>query len=219
MWLRLSAPIPPIAGGPDWIDTEHYDIDAKADGPCTLDQMHEMFRTLLYDRFQLRFHHETRPALAYVMTVSKSGAKLKLSESQEPLDVPIKPDVVGAMAGARVPMSYLGWFLSQQLGAPVVNETGLDGYYEDPGLVALSGEAGQRRVEHWTEGILAAVRTRAAGDRVAAAQGSHRRVGNRWCGKAAAELSTAPSTRSRNLGVGKTFADRAALRIAYRGSP
>ena len=42
-----------IAGGPDWIDTEHYDIDAKAERPSTLEQLHEMFRTLLSDRFQL----------------------------------------------------------------------------------------------------------------------------------------------------------------------
>ena len=42
-----------IAGGPVWIDTEHYDIDAKAERPSTLEQLHEMFRTLLSDRFQL----------------------------------------------------------------------------------------------------------------------------------------------------------------------
>jgi hypothetical protein len=49
-----------IAGGPDWIDTEHYDIDAKAEHPSTLEELHEMFRTLLADRFQLRYHHEIR---------------------------------------------------------------------------------------------------------------------------------------------------------------
>jgi uncharacterized protein (TIGR03435 family) len=68
-----------IVGGADWIDTEHYNIDAKVDRPSTVDQLHEMFRTLLADRFQLQFHRETRLASAYVMTgvkePSSSSAK------------------------------------------------------------------------------------------------------------------------------------------------
>jgi uncharacterized protein (TIGR03435 family) len=119
-----------IAGGADWIDTEPYDIDAKADHRSTLDQLHEMFRTLLADRFQLRFHHETRPASAYVMTISKSGAKLKLSEVQEQFDVPMKPGGPLGAAGTRVSMAYLAFYLSQQLDAPVVDDTSLDGYYD-----------------------------------------------------------------------------------------
>lgn len=119
-----------IVGGADWIDTEHYDIDAKVDRPSTLDQLHEMFRSLLANRFQLQFHRETRLASDYVMTGVKSGAKLRLSESHEQFDVPIKPDGAGRMVGTRVPMSYLALFLSQQLDTPVVNDTGLDGYYD-----------------------------------------------------------------------------------------
>ena len=55
-----------IVGGADWIDTQPYDIDAKVDRPSTLDQLHEMFRSLLANRFQLQFHRETRLASAYV---------------------------------------------------------------------------------------------------------------------------------------------------------
>jgi len=119
-----------IVGGPDWIDTEHYDLDAKADRPSTIDQLHEMFRTLLADRFQLQFHREIRLASAYAMTVSKSGAKLKLSESQEEFDLPIKPGGPQGSVATRASMSYLAFYLSQYLDAPVVNETALDGYYD-----------------------------------------------------------------------------------------
>jgi hypothetical protein len=62
-----------IIGGEAWIDTERYDIDAKADRSATLDQMHAMFRNLLADRFQLRFHREARLASAYVLTVRYKG--------------------------------------------------------------------------------------------------------------------------------------------------
>ena len=119
-----------IAGGPDWIDTEHYDIDAKAEHPSTLEELHEMFRTLLADRFQLRYHHETREIPAYVLTIANSGTKLKRSESQEIFDVPIKPDGLGRVVGTRVPMSYLSWYLSLQVGTPVVDGTALEGFYD-----------------------------------------------------------------------------------------
>jgi uncharacterized protein (TIGR03435 family) len=119
-----------IARGPDWIDTEHYDIDAKAERPSTLEELHEMFRTLLADRFQLRYHHETREIPAYVLTVANSGTKLKRSESQEIFDVPIKPDWPARVVGTRVPMSYLSWYLSLQVGRPVVDGTALEGFYD-----------------------------------------------------------------------------------------
>jgi len=119
-----------IIGGEAWIDTEHYDIDAKVDRPATLDQLHAMFRNLLADRFQLRFHRETRLAPAYVLAVAKSGAKLKRSDAQEEFDVPIKPGGPQGSIATRASMSYLPFYLSQYLDRPVVNETGLDGYYD-----------------------------------------------------------------------------------------
>jgi uncharacterized protein (TIGR03435 family) len=119
-----------IIGGEAWIDTERYDIDAKADRSATLDQMHAMFRNLLADRFQLRFHREARLASAYVLTVARSGAKLKLSEAQEEFDIPIKPGGPQGSIATRASMSYLAFYLSQYLDAPVVDETALDGYYD-----------------------------------------------------------------------------------------
>jgi uncharacterized protein (TIGR03435 family) len=124
MWKMADSQ---ITGAPDWIDTEHYDIDAKTDHPATLDQLHEMFRCLITDRFQLRFHIAKRLLTAYAMTVAKSGAKLERSQNQEPaMDVPMKPDG----SGARVSMPYLAWYVSQGVDAPVVDETGLAGFYD-----------------------------------------------------------------------------------------
>src|SRR5258708_113831 len=58
-----------IAGGPDWINTERFDVRAKAEKPSTIDHLHEMFQTLLGDRFQLKFHRETRTLPVYVLVV------------------------------------------------------------------------------------------------------------------------------------------------------
>jgi uncharacterized protein (TIGR03435 family) len=106
-----------------------WDVDAKAEQPSTLGQLHQMFQTLLADRFKLRFHRETKDAVAYFLSVEKSGSKLKPSDIKAPSDNPIR-------AGARVfvgtgaSMADLCWSLTFLLGAPVMDKTGLDGYYD-----------------------------------------------------------------------------------------
>jgi uncharacterized protein (TIGR03435 family) len=68
---------------------------------------------------------------AYVLSVDRSGSKLKVSESNDPYDIPIKPgDQPFKSVGTRVPISYLCFFLSQTLSVPVVDQTGLDGFYD-----------------------------------------------------------------------------------------
>jgi uncharacterized protein (TIGR03435 family) len=120
-----------IVGAPGWIETERWDVDAKAEQPSNLDQLHEMFQTLFADRFKLSFHHETKRRLAYVLTVDKSGSKLKVSGGKDPFEIPILPgDRPGKSVGTRVPMSYLAWHLSRQLGVPVVDRTGLREFYD-----------------------------------------------------------------------------------------
>jgi hypothetical protein len=49
-----------IVGGPDWIHSERYQIDARADGNVTRNQMFLMLRSLLENRFQLKTHSEMR---------------------------------------------------------------------------------------------------------------------------------------------------------------
>ena len=48
-----------IFGGPGWLTTDHYDIEAKTEGNPTFQEKLAMLRPLLADRFQLKFHRET----------------------------------------------------------------------------------------------------------------------------------------------------------------
>src|SRR5690242_5322299 len=64
------------SGGPSWIATDRYDIVAKADGNATDDQMKAMLRTLLTDRFKLKFHRESGELSAFVISVGKTAPKL-----------------------------------------------------------------------------------------------------------------------------------------------
>jgi uncharacterized protein (TIGR03435 family) len=133
---RIS--IPQISGGPDWIKTERWNIDAKADhGGYNLDQLHEMYKNMLADQFKLKFHWETREGPVYLLTIDKSGLKMKVNDSPEPLKggVPIAGDPMspGGVIGRSVAMEYLTWWLGQRLQQderPVINKTGLDGYYD-----------------------------------------------------------------------------------------
>ena len=49
-----------VVGGPAWINTDGYDIEAKAERNTDRNQMWLMLQTLLADRFKLRLRRETR---------------------------------------------------------------------------------------------------------------------------------------------------------------
>jgi uncharacterized protein (TIGR03435 family) len=68
-----------VIGGPSWIDSERYDVMGKPErtDSLTLDEVKLMLQTLLAERFQLKIHRDTREMPVYVMTVAKSGLKMK----------------------------------------------------------------------------------------------------------------------------------------------
>ena len=68
-----------VLGGPAWVDSDRWDIDAKAAGTVSLDKKMKMLGTLLADRFQLRFHRETRQLPVYRLTVAKGGPQARPS--------------------------------------------------------------------------------------------------------------------------------------------
>ncbi len=128
--LMYKVPTRQITGGPSWIDTGGYDIEAKADHSYTLDDLHVMFQNLLADRFQLQFHKETKEGAAYALTVDKSGSKMKVNDSPQDFNFPITGGKDGVTIGSRVNMEYFCWWLGQVLqreDRPVIDKTGLKG--------------------------------------------------------------------------------------------
>jgi hypothetical protein len=65
-----------IFGGPDWMNTIGYDVDARAVGNPTGSEMRLMLQSLLEDRFRLKFHRETKEVSVYRLVAAKSGIKL-----------------------------------------------------------------------------------------------------------------------------------------------
>jgi uncharacterized protein (TIGR03435 family) len=73
-----------VLGGPSWVESDGFDIDASLDAkdvtPVAADQRQQVLtalQALLAERFQLVMRRETRVLPVYVMTVAKSGFKLK----------------------------------------------------------------------------------------------------------------------------------------------
>jgi uncharacterized protein (TIGR03435 family) len=112
--------------GPDWLNSEIYDIAATMPPATSTDQVLLMLQSLLAERFQLKLHRETKEVPMYALVVGKSGSKLKEGEfgrsstSAEP----------GQLTAQKIPMAKLADFLSNQLGNPVTDMTGMKGFFD-----------------------------------------------------------------------------------------
>jgi uncharacterized protein (TIGR03435 family) len=122
-----------LVGGPAWLDTQLYDFDAKADHSLTRAELAPMLQTMLADRFKLQFHLETRTMPSLVLTVDKAGAKMKPNDGPNGWEiamVPIPGSSMPKFKGTRCPMSYLSWWIAQRQSRPVLDKTGLDGFWD-----------------------------------------------------------------------------------------
>ena len=75
-------------------------------------------------------HAAKKELPVYAMVLDKGGLKMKNSESLDAYDVPLKPSGIGRITATRVGMAHFCWYLSQQLDRPVVDQTGLSGFYD-----------------------------------------------------------------------------------------
>jgi uncharacterized protein (TIGR03435 family) len=116
--------------GPDWINQKvvRYEVTGKAPPETSDDQLRLMLQGLLKERFQITLHTEQREISHYELVVGKNGPKLK--------EATVAPG--GAFGTARLdgirsnrmPMNRLAMLLSRMTRLPVLDKTGLTGFYE-----------------------------------------------------------------------------------------
>jgi uncharacterized protein (TIGR03435 family) len=131
-----------LEGGPAWIDSARYDIEAKAaadaippgtSGRPLWDKARLMLRALLADRFKLSVRRETKEMSAYQLVVLKSGAKLQRSDQDCGSSATACHGFSGnprQLTGMGVDMSDVALILSSYLDRPVVDRTGIEGVYD-----------------------------------------------------------------------------------------
>ena len=154
-FIRLAYGVqdPQIVGGPDWLNSEKYDVDAKigssvAEALNRLDKdqanserLH-MIQLLLADHFKLTLHRETKELPAYVLVVGDGGPKLQTAKAGNTYPDGMKgPDgrpvgtgyfepAKGKIIFQGRPLSSLVQYLSDRLGRTVVDKTRLAGNYD-----------------------------------------------------------------------------------------
>ena len=119
-----------ISGGPEWINSERWNIEAKADRRGTSDELHAALARLLEDRFQLKVRHETRELPVYLLTVDKKGPKMPVHDAADLLHEPFAGNPQGGLTGQNVTMNYFAFFLSRIMDLNVVDRTNLTDHYD-----------------------------------------------------------------------------------------
>jgi uncharacterized protein (TIGR03435 family) len=132
-----------VSGGPGWINSERFDILAKAERSGSEDpnydprkiterqyqtfreQMRPKLRTLLADRFQLKLHREMREESIYALVIAKNGTGLKPSKDFRGFSVGR-----GQVTANGATVEMLRGYLAGQLGRPVLDRTGLSGAFD-----------------------------------------------------------------------------------------
>lgn len=125
-----------VAGGPDWLATNRFDIVAKAPSrKASRPDLVEMLRGLLADRFGLVVQEEHKDMPVYLLSLGPKGPKLQTSANPQAPDCPTVDGAPGLnhRACRDFSMADLVKLLPQiarnYIDRPVVDNTGLDGFY------------------------------------------------------------------------------------------
>jgi uncharacterized protein (TIGR03435 family) len=115
-----------VSGGPEWIDSDRFDIDAKAEAPVTGQELMLMLQSLLKDRFKLLFHREMKSFPGYSLVVAKGGLKVH----EVTAGLARTNTRRGSMVAEKMSLNGLARTLANILGVPVLDKTGIPGVFD-----------------------------------------------------------------------------------------
>ncbi len=123
-----------IRGGPGWIRDESFRFTVYAAAPhpesTTYQQLLDMLKDLLAERFKAKIRLDMVPAQGYALVAAAGGTKLSPSSKDEGIEVRGSGGWPRVSTMRQCTMEFLAGFLANQLDAPVVDQTGLKGAYD-----------------------------------------------------------------------------------------
>jgi len=140
-----------IVGAPGWVESDRWDINAKAEGNASRRELMAMLQALLEARFKLTFHRQTKELPVYSLTASKNGLKLPNANEgicalPETLIAPSAADQTTSkpcgraavmlsakgnrLKGENVTTTELARVLGNIMDRPVVEKTGFKGTFD-----------------------------------------------------------------------------------------
>ena len=115
-----------VTGGPKWLDSDRFNIEARATTPARDPELLTMLQTLLAERFQLKIHLDSKLVSGYDLAVAKKGLKIHPVEANGPQRMNWGK---GQVLAERVSMARFADALARMLGSPVQDKTGLSGEF------------------------------------------------------------------------------------------
>jgi bla regulator protein BlaR1 len=158
-----------ISGGPDWISTARFNIEAKLDSSAVAElkklspeqekmERDQMLQALLTDQFKVALHRENKLLPAQVLVIAKNGPKFQAAKPGDTYPNGIK-GLDGLPAGPHkfdmgpdgltvqaLPMSFVAEHLAMHFNQPVVDRTGLTGDYDFTLKFSLEGAAAHKEM-------------------------------------------------------------------------
>ncbi len=115
--------------GPNWLESERYDIVAKLPTGATQNEVPAMLHTLLAERFAIRTRYETREIPAYLLVVSKGGLRMPVFSGDTS---GVRASLGGRVHHVRgqVSVRNLINLISGSVDRPIIDSTGLSAVYE-----------------------------------------------------------------------------------------
>lgn len=157
-----------VVGGPAWVDADRYDVDARGPADAKDSDVRLRLQELLAARFHLAVHRAMREMPAYVLTAVPNGAKLAPETSGDQGLYKSRGPGVASLMGRSASIAELAESLSEMLGRPVIDKTGIPGRFhfeltwsdDAPAGLVQNSEPGRDRDQEKTDApsIFAALR-------------------------------------------------------------